>query len=209
MIKVFIAEDQLLFTQGLKMALSLYPEIVIIGSEQNGALVIESLIKTKPDILILDINMPGMDGISIAKELKKILPTVKILVLSSYTSKEFVQQMITLGASAYLHKNADLEELVHAIKEVHNNQQYFTKEISEMLRNVKKNSNQEGFHNLLGNKEIKVLSLLAQGLSIPKIAEQMEISVFTAETHKKNIMNKLGLNNVALLIKYATERGLI
>ena len=209
MIKVFIAEDQLLFAQGVKLALSIYKNIEIEGMEQDGNKVIKALENTKPDVLILDINMPGLDGISIAKDLRNSMPELKIVVLSSYASKEFIHQMKTLGVKGYLHKNTDIEELNLAINEVFLGNEYFSKEILDVLNSYTKDNDSNSITNLLTSKELKILSLLAQGLTIPKIAEQMFISTYTAETHKKNILNKLGMKNMALLIKYATERGLV
>jgi DNA-binding NarL/FixJ family response regulator len=209
MIKLFIAEDQMLFAQGLQMALSLYPQIDIVGIELKGDRVIEAVINAKPDLLLLDINMPGADGITVAKNITSFKLPVKIIVLSSYVSKEFIEQMTQLGVHGYLHKNTDLEELVKAILAVNNNEKYFSQEVQSVLNVSKKQFKRENTYNLLGSKELILLSHLAKGLSLPKIADKMQISIFTAETHKKNIMLKLGLNNIAALIKYATERGLV
>lgn len=209
MIKVFLAEDQLLFAQGLNMALSLYPNIAIVGTEQNGLKVADAVKELNPDILLLDINMPGMDGINVAKQLHKEKYDLKIIVLSSYLSKEFVLQMLALGVKSYLHKNTDVEELVTAINEVYEGGVYHTEEVKKLLAKANKKEIEEKHQQLLTPKELQILSLLAQGESISKIAEKLVISSFTVESHKKNIQLKLGIKGMAALVKYAAERGLI
>ncbi len=207
MITLFLADDQKMFINGLQSILSEEENIKIEGVAQNGVELMNLLEKQEPDVVLLDINMPEMDGIETCKALKKKYQNIKILILSTYSNKSFVSNMVSLGADGYLLKNTGKEELILAIESVYGGEPYYSKEIKELLDvNSKFSENEISF---LSKREIEVLTLIGSGNTNAEIAELLFLSPYTVETHRKNMMHKLQLKNTAELVKYAVDRGLV
>lgn len=207
MIRLFLADDQKMFINGLQSILSEEENIKIEGIAHNGIELMSLLENHEPDVVLLDINMPQMDGIETCKVLKKKYEKIKILILSTYSNKSFVSNMVSLGADGYLLKNTGKEELVLAIESVYRGEPYYSSEIKELLNvNSKFTENEISF---LSKREIEVLTLIGSGNTNSEIAELLFLSPYTVETHRKNMMHKLKLKNTAELVKYAVDRGLV
>lgn len=199
-IKILLADDQDLFIEGMRALLADCPGMEIVAQAGNGKLVMEIMQKSTVDLVLMDINMPGMDGIETSRMLKKHFPKVRILILSSYDNREFIADVMHSGADGYILKNIRKQELVTAIGHVAAGGRY----VSPRLRNQAQDLIQN-----ISKRELDILTLIAKGFSAPEIARQLFLSVYTVETHRKNIQLKLGLKNQSLLVKYAVERGLI
>ncbi|GAB5557035.1 MAG: response regulator transcription factor [Schleiferiaceae bacterium] len=207
MIRVLLADDQQMFIDGIQSILSTVNNIEIIGVANNGLELLEKLEENQPDVILLDINMPEMDGIETCKRVKKQYPKSKILILSTYSHKSFVANLISLGADGYLLKNTGKDELVLALETVNDGENYYSSDIKDVLNENKKSDGDE--ISFLSKREIEVLRLIGQGNTNTQIAEKLFLSPYTVETHRKNMMHKLQLKNSAELVKYAVDRGLV
>jgi DNA-binding NarL/FixJ family response regulator len=212
-IRVVLADDHTIVRQGLRCLLSQVDGIEVVGEVENGHQLLQVVAKLKPDVIILDLSMPIMEGQQATELLKKEYPQVKILVLTMHTNEEFIYNMFKLGISGYLVKKATAEEIITAIKAVHQNETYISPTIShkfvqEYLRGSR-SSPQPAFPDKLTFRERQILKLIAEGWASSKIAEHLHISVRTVETHRNNIMQKLKLHKVADLVKYAIRRNLV
>jgi DNA-binding NarL/FixJ family response regulator len=212
-IRVVLADDHTIVRQGLKCLLTQVDGIEVAGDVENGHQLLHVTGKVKPDVVILDLSMPIMEGQQTAQLLKKEYPQVKILILTMHTNEEFVYNMFKLGVSGYVVKKASAEEIVTAIKAVHQDETYISPAIShkfvrEYLRGSR-TAPQPAFSDKLTFRERQILKLIAEGWASNKIAEHLHISVRTVETHRNNIMQKLKLHKVADLVKYAIRRNLV
>jgi len=207
-IKVIIADDHTLVREGIKSLLSDVEGIEVIAETGDGE---ETLLKTstfKPDILILDISMPKVFGIRFCEKIKEISPETKIIILSMHFSKEYVREAFKYGAKGYILKDSTFTELEFAIKSVYEGNMYISPNISQILV--------EDYLDLLENpleilteRQKEILKLIAEGYSIKEIANRLNLSVKTVETHKSQIMDKLGIYDIPGLVKYAIKHGLI
>lgn len=206
MISIVIADDHKMFREGIISLLSLENEINIIGEASNGIDVISLVELHKPDILLLDIEMPKMDGFDTLRSLKKLKTETKILILTTYKSAEFIKNSIKAGASGYLQKDVGKEILIKAIKEVNENGSYYPKDINNIILNSFKDNYTE---NKISKREKEIIKLIADGLTTKSIAKKLFISPYTVETHRQNILLKLELKNSAELVKYVIQKGIL
>ncbi len=209
MIRVFIAEDQTMFYEGLKSLLHLDKEVELVGHAADGQSALEAILKLEPDVCLIDINMPVMDGISLCTKLKEQHIESKLIVLSTYTNREFVHNLLSLGINGYLIKNTNKDNLLAAIKQVQLGIPWYSDEVWTVVREIESDNRGmvDSFKNL-SKRELEVLSLIGKGLSAPEIAEKLFLSAHTVDSHRKNLLTKLGFNSVAQLIKYSVDRGL-
>ncbi|MDP1726442.1 MAG: response regulator transcription factor [Bacteroidota bacterium] len=208
MIKVIIADDQDMFVEGLTSILNAYEHIIILKYAKNGLELLQLLKKNKPDIVLLDINMPELNGIHTLFYMRKKYPDLKVIILSTHSSSEFVNNLTNLGIDGYILKNTSGKELVHAIEQVVNGTRYFSPKIQEIMENnPAMNINKTDF--ILSDQEIKIIKLLATGNTTQYIADKLFISIYTVDTHRKNVLAKLQLKNTPELIKYAVNAGLV
>ncbi len=207
MIRVIIADDQEMFVEGLTAILNSYEQITLLKYAKNGIELLQLLEKTTPDLVLLDINMPEMNGINTLYYLRKKYPVLKVVILSTHSSHEFVTNLRKLGIDGYILKNTSGKELVHAIEQVVAGTPYYSPKIKEMLD--KTTSTKEERYFILSDQEIKIIKLLAMGLTTQTIAEKIFISPSTVDTHRKNVLAKLQLKNTPELIKYAVNAGLV
>lgn len=203
MIKILLADDHKMFLNGLKMLLSSNEEISIVDSVQDGLQVLETLKNQDIDIILMDINMPVLNGYNTTLKLREGSSSVKIIILSMLADEHSVLKLMEAGADGYLFKNADEEELILAIKTVYSGGIYITKEIRDRLQLNKKIANSE--KNTLSSREKDIALLIIEGLTNAEIADKLFLSFRTVETHRKNILAKLGLKNTASLVKYLIE----
>ncbi len=205
MINIIIADDHRIFIDGVKSLLDSQPDMKVVAIALNGNELLQVMKGTKADVILMDINMPELNGINATALIKKQYPETKVLVLSMYKTKEFSTALLHAGASGYLLKNTGLNELVNAIKMVHEGK----KLLDDQLSTIKEKPRDESEKYTLSKRETEIIKLLAQGLTAPEIGEKIFISHYTVETHRKNLLNKLQLKNTAELIKYAAHLGLL
>ncbi len=208
--KIAITDDHKLILQGISSMLKNINEIQIVGLYDNAKQTIELIEKDNPDVLLLDINLPDINGIDLSKILLKKYPELKIVALTNFEDIAFVKQMLKNGVHGYLLKNTDKLELIEALKTVLSNDIYVQKDIKKQLLNQKnKKSNKHNLLPKLTRRESDVLQAISEELTTQEIAEKLFISTKTVETHRMNIMSKLGAKNSVGIIKIAMERGLL
>lgn len=212
MIKLIIAEDQVLFRDGLRMLLQNEADIPIIGEAANGQEVMDLLLKEKPDVVITDIQMPEMDGVELTRELRGIYPEIKVIALTMYQEEYLIVDMLEAGAKGYLLKNSTKEKVVEAIHAVHANGIYFCETTSMKL--MKKIA---GSKVVIGNKEDgsqftdtekQIIELICQQFSSKEISEKMHLGLKTIESYRNKVFDKAGVKNMAGLVIFAIRSGL-
>jgi DNA-binding NarL/FixJ family response regulator len=209
-INLLIADDHTMFLQGLMSLLEQEPNITIIGKAINGIEALEIIKKGDVNFIILDVSMPGMDGIELSKILKKEHPNVKILIVSTHSNVMIISRLIRIGVNGYLLKNAEKEELLKAINRIASGENYFAEELEERhLSNSSKIEKQVSNLTELSSREKEILVLIAHEYNTAEIAEKTFISLNTVNTHRRNLLSKLNAKNTAGLVKYAVENGLV
>lgn len=210
MIKVLIADDHQLLIDGIKTTLSDETDIVIAGEANNGQQVIKFLQSNEADVILMDINMPHMDGLDCTKIVSKDFPAVKIIALSQYAEKRFVKRMVKYGATGYLLKDSGKEEILDAIKTVHNGERYFCKKLSiNFMQDELQMEKTKNLFPKLTTRETEVLKLICDEFSSQEIAERLFISFYTVENHRANLMAKAGAKNTAGLVRWAVENEFV
>lgn len=212
MIKIIIADDHQLFIDGIKSLVKTMKNMEIVAEVNNGKELLEVLEKTTCNIVLMDINMPEMDGIEATKLVKTKHPLLKILMLTMFSSRDYIEKLLRAGADGYILKNTGKAELQEAIETLMNGESYFSKEVTErIMEGLQKKKNMEKSTYLveLTEREIDVLKLIVQEFTTAEIAEKLFISTHTVETHRKNLISKLNVRNIAGLVKYAMQNGLV
>ena len=209
-IKILLADDHPVVRKGIGACLGRHAHLVIVGEAADG---LEAVAKAKellPDIVLLDIDMPKMNGLAATEVLRKELPQVKVLILSMYLRSEYLLRILHSGARGYVLKDASAEELLKAIETVNDGGTYFSPEIARLALNQFAQGAGDGPDLAeLTNREREVLILVAEGLSNKEIAQHLGVGVRTVETHRERIMRKLGTHSVAGLTRLAIAKGLI
>ncbi len=205
--KVYIIDDHQMLIDGLKSLLMYEGDISVVGETTDPQTAINEIESYKPDIVLSDINMPKMDGIELAKLIKKKLPDTKIIALSMFGEKETIEQMMRAGASGYILKNTGKKELLEAIKQVSQNNTYLSKEVDETLH--AQASHNSPIESKLSAREIDIVELIAKEYSNAQIAKALFISERTVETHRKNIFRKTNTKSVLGLIKYCIDKKIL
>jgi DNA-binding NarL/FixJ family response regulator len=211
MINILIADDHQLLIDGIKSTLAGIEDITVAAEVYNGFQVLEQLDSgLKVDVILMDINMPKLDGLACTKMVHKKFPEIRIIALSQYDEKRFVKQMIKNGAFGYLLKDAGKDTLVKAIRTVHGGEPYFCERLSLRLINMemKMEDTKSLFPNLT-EREVEILRLIGKEFSSQEIAEKLFISFHTVESHRANLMSKAGVKNTAGLIRWATENDFL
>lgn len=203
MIRLAIAEDHQSLIDGIKLLLKYEEDISIIGTANDGETLLDIVRLKQPHIVITDIRMPKMDGITATKIIKKEFPKTKVLAFTMFDQTEAVEQMLDAGANGYILKNSSLEELLTAIKTVYKGENYFDVNINTNSLDKNTNSKKKG---LLTKRQIEILELIAQGKTSREIANQLFIGLHTVDTHRKNMIRILGLQGKGELMRYALEK---
>ncbi len=214
-IKVTLVDDHQLVRDGIRALLSGLDDIEVITEASDAKSILEKLKLIKPDVMIVDISLSEMSGIELTKIITTEYPTIKVIVLSMYTNQEFIFNAIKAGAKGYLPKNITREELLDAIREVYKGNEYFSKDVSNIILKsyLKQVKDPERFDSLqdekLTNRELEILRFVAEGYSNQLVADKLFISVRTVESHKNHIMQKLELTTTVDLVKYALKNKII
>jgi two-component system NarL family response regulator len=208
-IRVLIVEDHRMVREALCEVLNKVPDIEVAGEAGDAREALEQMGALRPDVVVLDIRLPDLNGVEVAARLRDAGSAAKIVALSAFADKRFVTAMLRSGASAYVTKSAAGTELVRAIRAVAAGQGYFSPEIAGALVSELRGLPPVGERAPLGRREREVLRLIAEGMRSPAIAEQLHVSRATIEVHRRNIMRKLGLRTIAELTKHAIREGIV
>lgn len=214
-IKVALVDDQTLFLKGLRLILEGYPEIDIVIEADNGPDFLAAVALQAPDVVLLDLKMPGMDGIEVAEKLKVIAPEVKIILLTMHDDEHFIHHVLSLGANGYLLKNEEPAILREAIQKVMTQEYYLNDYVAKaLLNNIKKKDTSSEDHKkealfTLTPREKEILQLICQEQTTGEIAQQLFISKRTVEGHRQNLLDKTGVRNTAGLVIYALKNQLV
>jgi DNA-binding NarL/FixJ family response regulator len=210
MINVLIADDHRMFIDGLKAMLHDIPGIEVVGEAHNGKEAIDYCEEKPVDIVIMDINMPVMDGVEATKRLLKAHKALKVLGLSMHNDRHFISDMLKTGAQGYILKNTGKNDLVEAIHVLHSGGTYLGEEVSKtLIATFMKQPGKMQVNEKLSEREMEVLNCIANGLTTQEIAEELFISKNTVETHRKNLLYKLQARNTAELVNNAYKKGFI
>ncbi len=212
-IRILLADDHNVMRRGLRLLLESQPEFEVVAEAANGIQAVELAIKTAPDVAVLDISMPHLSGIEAAQRIAESLPGTAIVVLSMHADESYVLRALRAGAKGYLVKNSAEGDLIAAIRAVNGGKSFFSPEVSRVLvedyvREMRVRGVTDSYE-LLTAREREILHLLAEGKSNKDIAALLNLSLFTVETHRRNLQEKLNLHSVAELILYAVRKGLI
>ncbi len=213
-ISVLLVDDHNVVRQGLKALLTAETDIVIAAEAQTGREAVNLAAKVRPEIVVMDLAMPLLNGWEATRQVLKAVPTAKIVILSSYDSDEHIHQAIAAGAAAYLIKQTAAAELVKAIREVKKGNAYFSPAIAQRLREQTCRSLEESPTIKPANveltiREAEVLQLIAEGFANKQIAAELGLSVKTVEKHRQQVMNKLNIHDTAGLVRHAAAKGII
>lgn len=213
MIRVFIADDHKMVIEGIQLLISYDSEIECVGFALNGKEALVLMASLQPDVVLMDINMPELNGIETCKALKKEYPQIKVIALSMLNESSMIKLMLKSGAEGYVLKNAGSDEVISAIKAVHNGKKFLSEEANEtMMNDLFSNSNKpkkKSAFMSLSRREKEVLQLIIDEFSSKEIAEQLFISLGTVETHRRNMLSKLGAKNTAGLVRISLEFELL
>lgn len=212
MIKIFITEDQELYLEGLTLLLNNHPQINVCGTAVNATALLQKLESVQPDILLLDVHLPDMEAEELLKKIRAIQPTQKIIYLTMMRGTRYIHRLIKHQIHGYLLKNARPDELYTAIEKVQKGEQYFSKDIdimgeSDFRSTITINDIKPG--EILSKREIEILQLVCKEYSNSEIADKLFLSISTVETHRKNLIAKLGVSNTVGLVKFALKNKLI
>ena len=210
-VRILLADDHQIMREGLKALLGRRTSIEVIAEAENGIQALSIARKERPDVIVMDIAMPDINGIEVTRQLKSELPDIKIIALSMHSDRRFVSEILKAGASAYVLKHAAFEDLEKAIKAVMIGRTFLSADILESVVNdyvSQLSSSEYDAYRQLSDRERQVLQLLAEGNSTKEIAFKLHVSVKTIESHRQNIMNKLGIRTLAGLTKFAVREGL-
>jgi DNA-binding NarL/FixJ family response regulator len=206
--RIVLADDHILLRSALRKSIEEFPDLEVIGEVSNGIELLDFLTITRPDLIILDITMPELQGTEAAKEIKKAFPGIKILILTMHKSKNHLRNALAAGVDGYLLKENAYEDLIKAIRTIQRGKPYISSlilpKMQEIIQQPDDGSKQTDF---LTTREIVVLKLMAEGKSSREIADRLFISVATVNGHRFNIKHKLALKSNVDLIKYAIENG--
>jgi DNA-binding NarL/FixJ family response regulator len=208
-IRIMIVDDHAIVREGLRRILGATPDLIVAGEADDGLAALRQLGECKPDVVLVDISMPGMSGIELIGRIHQADPQIAILVLSMHKEEQFAVRALKAGAAGYLTKDCALEQLTQAIHKVVSGGRFITPEVAEALANVIVPSLVETPHKQLSNREFQVFRMLASGKSINDIAQELSLSANTVSTHKSRLMNKLGVDNNAGLVHYAIRHQII
>ena len=212
-VRLLIADDHKIFRQGIKKLLEEEQDLQVVGEAADGREVVKKATELKPDIILMDIAMANLNGLEATKQIKKVLPESKIIMLTMHKNEEYVLQSFQAGASGYILKEGAVEELVSAIRSIYAGKSFLSPTVSKTLvdaylRKMETGKTETPF-DLLTDREREVLQLIAEGFTNREVAKQLFISVKTVEAHRAHIMQKLNIHDIAKLVKYAIQKGLV
>jgi DNA-binding NarL/FixJ family response regulator len=212
-IRILLADDHTVMRRGLRLLLESQPGFSVVAEAADGRQAVEQAEATEPDVAVVDIAMPNLSGIEAAQRIAAVVPQTAIVILSMHSDESYVLRALKVGAKGYLLKDSAEGDLIDAIKAVHQGKTFFSPEISKMLvedyvREIRTRGVEDSY-DLLTPREREILQLLAERKSNKEIAAALNLSIYTVETHRRNLQEKLNLHSLAELILYAVRKGVI
>lgn len=212
-LRILLADDHVVMRTGLRALLERQPNLEVVGEGENGREAIELVASLKPDVVVMDVGMPVLNGIEATKTIVTQHPTTAVVILSMYVDESYIMRALKAGARGYLLKDSAPADLVGAIQAVSQNKSFFSPKVSRILAEdyvrVLKQKGAVDSYDLLTSREREILQLIAEGKANKEVAAALNISPYTVETHRSHILEKLNLHNPAELILYAVRKGLI
>ena len=213
-IRVFLADAQPVVRSGIALLLQLEEDIEIVGEAGDGREVIGSVRELLPDVLLMDIDLSGIDGLDATRQISESVPAVSVLILTASEREDDLSQALKAGASGYMLKRANIEELVGAIRSVHSGETFIyprmtTKLVADYVRRLNNGNGQQDLYRMLSLREREVLPLLAEGHTNHEIGDLLFVSPYTVQTYRQRIMKKLNLHSGTELLRYALRKGII
>jgi two-component system, NarL family, response regulator NreC len=212
-IRILLADDHTVVRRGLRLLLEGQPEFSVVAEAADGKQAVDAVESAKPDVVVLDIAMPNLNGIEAAQRILSVAPNTSVVILSMHSDESYVLRALKAGAKGYLLKDSAEGDLIEAIKSVTRGKTFFSAEITKMLaedyvREIRARGSEDSYE-LLTPREREILQLLAEGKSNKDIATLLNLSLYTVETHRRNLQDKLNLHSFAELILYAVRKGVI
>ena len=209
MIKVFIADDHTLIREGIKNLIDNVPDIKLVGETSNPYEIIDQCQKTNADIIILDLSMPGKSGLDVLKDIKAVIPKLKVLIMSMMPEEQFAKRTLKAGASGYITRDSPPEDIVSAIRRVATGRKYVSVTLAEKLAESLDDHSEKTPVELLSDREFQIFKMIATGKRQTIIAAELSLSVSTVNTYRKRIFDKFRFNSNAELIHYAIQNKLL
>jgi DNA-binding NarL/FixJ family response regulator len=210
-IRVILADDSKLIRELLINHLAGSDDIIVVGQAENGQDVIRMAAELDPEVILMDIDMPVLDGVQATSKLSESSPEIKIIALTMHSKENIIKKMLEAGATGYLSKNCDSDELLRAIRTVRSGSRYLSDEITDIVIKDYLGKTEASVSNTieLSDRELEIMKLIVDGIPVSSIAERLFVSVKTVNTHRQNILEKLNLKSTADLVKYAIKKGII
>ncbi len=212
-ISILLVDDHKVVRQGLRALLSQAEDIEVVGEAEDGSQAVQMAAKNPPDIVVMDIVMPLLNGLESTKQMLKRVPSTKVLVLSSYSDDDYVQRLMDAGAAGYLSKQTAGDDLLLAIREVKKGNAFFSPVIARRRRDRRRQAFNDGIPSKknpeLTARESQVLQLVSNGCANKQVAQELGISIKTVEKHRQQVMNKLNIHEVAGLTRYVVSKGIV
>ena len=208
-IRILLADDHAMFREGVKQLLSNTTDFAVVGEASDAAQILEKVHRTECDVVILDISMPGRDGIEVLKQLKQLNPKCNVLILSMYPEDQYAFRAIKAGASGYLTKNRASSELIEAIRRVASGRKYIGAEVAEQLAIDLERDTEKPLHQKLSDREYQVMCMIGSGKAVNEIAKELALSVSTVSTLRSRILRKLRMKTNAEITRYAIKHDLV
>jgi len=209
MIKLFIADDHILIRKGLKDIFKDEMDLKVVGDSDNPFDTIKFIQKNEVDILILDINLPGKNGIDVLKDVKALKPEIKVLMLSMYPEERYAIRCLKAGAAGYIAKDNNIENILIAIQKISQGRKYISQHLAEQIAYELDITSKKQIHEQLSDREFEVFLLLVNGKGQTEIANKLNLSISTINTYRRRILQKLNLKSIAELTRYALENKLL
>jgi DNA-binding NarL/FixJ family response regulator len=213
-ITVLLADDHTVVREGLRKLLEAEGDIQVIGEAANGREAVSQAKTLRPDVIVMDIAMPGLNGFEATRQIRKVMPDARVLILSAHSDESYVEQVIALGAFGYMVKQTSAHVLSVAVREIHKGNSYFSASISRKVAAYSTRASERGQGpqrpaDRLSSREVEVLQLIAEGQANKQVAAELRISVKTVEKHRQRLMEKLDIHDTAGLTRYAIATGII
>lgn len=207
-IDILICDDHQIFRDGIKATLGGEPSVHVLGEAESGKQCLELLQTLDPRVILMDINMPEMDGIECLRQVKEHYPDIKVIALTQFDEKRFVKQMLKYGADGYILKSTTKRELLRALNEVLKGRQYFSSDASDIVQGTEGEKEPNRLFPHLSDREKEIIRLLCHEKSTKQIADELSISFHTVESHRANVFRKVGVQNLAGLVRWAVNNGM-
>jgi two-component system response regulator NreC len=213
MIRVVVVDDHTLMRQGLVGLLDEDPDLVVVGQAGDASTALDTIEETRPDVVLMDVGLPGVSGLELTVRVKRIVPDIRVLVLTMYEREDYLFEALQAGASGYVLKGADIQDLLTAVRTVARGETYVYqsltgKLVADYLSRIEDGADRKDYDGL-STREREVLALIAEGLTTSQIADRLYLSPHTVQTHRDHVMTKLDLHSRVALTKYAIRKGLI